>query len=246
MKRLFPVILLLIAPFLLAKGENLLQPDSINTIPDSKFKPIERPFIMTVSVGPNFNTGGNKNTALFGSRPDVCTQFDWRMNIAFARRWTAYIDLGLNFYRIEKPEIVEAIMNALMPGFGCIHPSASVGGSYTAYTGRWMFTPRTGFGYEYVNKSDKSKSKDGVKIETKRKIVPLFWESGLTCAFRTSKLCAITLDLNYRCPLQPGKVTVKTTKDNISTVEHFKSRSWANDLSLSLGFQLQADLSRKK
>ncbi len=34
------------------------------------------PFIMSFSIGPNFNTGGSEHIEYFGSRADVATQFD--------------------------------------------------------------------------------------------------------------------------------------------------------------------------
>ena len=63
------------------------------------------PFIMSFSIGPNFNTGGSEHIGYFGSRADVATQFDWRIAVGFARHWNAYLDIGFKvgeclFYRV--------------------------------------------------------------------------------------------------------------------------------------------------
>ena len=63
------------------------------------------PFIMSFSIGPNFNTGGSEHIGYFGSRADVATQFDWRIAVGFARHWNAYLDIGLSFFKIQTDDV---------------------------------------------------------------------------------------------------------------------------------------------
>lgn len=75
----------------------------------------------------------------------------------------------------------------------------------------------------------------------------MFFNTGTSIGYRTSNLCSVILDINYRCPLQYCKATYTTTLPDLPPVtEVMKSRSWANDLSVSLGIQLHLGKNNKK
>lgn len=57
------------------------------------------PFMMSFSIGSNFNTGGSDYAEWFGSRADVATQFDWRMNVPLFRHWCAYFRFGCQLFQ---------------------------------------------------------------------------------------------------------------------------------------------------
>lgn len=202
------------------------------------------PFMMSFSIGSNFNTGGSDYAEWFGSRADVVTQFDWRMNISLYRQWCAYLDLGISFFNIQTDNLGEnmasAVIDKLLPGLSKIKPSISTGITYVAEKGKWQLMPRAGIGWASAGNSNKTKSADGKIYQLEIDRSPLFFNTGASIGYRTSNLCSLLLDINYRCPLQDCKATYTTTLPDLPPVtEVMKSRSWANDLSVSLGIQLQ-------
>ena len=120
------------------------------------------PFIMSFSIGPNFNTGGSEHIEYFGSRADVATQFDWRIAVGFARHWNAYLDIGLSFFKIQTDDvwsnIAQTIGDKLLPGLSRIKPSASIGIGYMEEIGRWQLMPRVGIGRMSAGGSEKTQT----------------------------------------------------------------------------------------
>ncbi|WP_289700493.1 hypothetical protein, partial [Duncaniella muris] len=53
-------------------GEVAVTADS--TARKDRFRMLEKPFMLTLSAGANFNTGGRHNSEVFGCRPDAATQ----------------------------------------------------------------------------------------------------------------------------------------------------------------------------
>lgn len=225
-----------------------------NHTPKKKKQEIEslqRPFMMSLSLGPNFNTGGSEYSEWFGSRADVVTQFDWRMNVAFARHWCAYLNFGVTFFNVQTNDLVEniatALFDELFPGLRKIKPSISAGVTYIAEKGRWQFMPRTGIGWTSAGYMDETKKIDGKEYQFDIDRSCVFLHTGASIGYRTSNLCSVILDISYRYPLQACKAVYTTTLPDMSPVtETMKSRSWANDLSVSLGIQLQLELRKKK
>lgn len=209
------------------------------------------PFMMSFSLGPNFNTGGSDYAEWFGSRADVVTQFDWRMNVPLFRHWCAYLDLGISFFSIQTDYLAENIASAffdkLFPGLSKIKPSISTGITYVVEKRKWQFMPRAGIGLTGAGNSKNGKSADGKMYELDVNRSTMFFNAGASIGYRTSNLCSFILDINYRCPLQDCKATYTTTLPDLPPVtEVMKSRSWANDLSVSLGIQLQFGKNNKK
>lgn len=208
------------------------------------------PFMMSFSIGPNFNTGGSDYAEWFGSRSDVVTQFDWRMNVPFSRHWCAYLDLGISFFNIQTDNLGENIANAVIDklffGLNRIKPSIGTGITYVVEKRKWQFMPRAGIGLTSAGNYN-TKSVDGKTYELDINRSLMFFNAGASIGYRTSNLCSFILDINYRCPLQDCKATYTTTLPDLPPVtEVMKSRSWANDLSVSLGIQLHLGKNNKK
>ncbi len=209
---------------------------------------LERPFSMAFTIGPNFNTGGSEHGDVFGVRPEVCTQFDCRLGFGVARGWSVYADLGLSFYTLKVDNIGEgfanALLNALLPGYGSIHTSVAAGGAYLWQPGRFLLSPRAGIGWYHVKKGESSGRLDnGVRVEYDRRIAVPTFNAGLSVGFRTSRICTLIMDLNYRCPLARASANVTTTTgDGVTTAKKFRSGSWGNDLSLSVGVQFNVEM----
>lgn len=207
------------------------------------------PFMMSFSIGSNFNTGGSDHAEWFGSRADVATQFDWRMNVSLLGQWCAYLDLGVSFFNLQTVDSGEnmagVVIDKLFPGLSKIKPSLSTGITYVVEKGKWQLMPKAGIGWTSAGNSNKTKSADGKIYQLEINRSPLFFNTGASIGCHTSNLCSFILDINYRCPLQGCKATYTTTLPDLPPVtEVMKSRSWGNDLSVSLGIQLQ--LGKKK
>lgn len=216
-----------------------------------RIESMQRPFMMSFSLGPNFNTGGNDYSEWFGSRADVATQFNMRMNVAFARNWFAYFDLGLSFYKVQTDDLVQnigdALLDELFPGLSKIKPSVALGVSYIVEKNRWQLMPRAGIGWMSAGSSDKSETIAGKTTRLEIDRTPMFFNAGTSIGYRTSNKCSVILDVSYRCPMQSCKAIHTTTLPNASPVIITKkSHSWANDLSVSIGIQLQMDLKKNK
>lgn len=227
--------------------------EHFTTIKDKhRIESMQRSFMMSFSLGSNFNTGGNDYSEWFGSRADVATQFDMRMNVAFARNWCAYFDLGLSFYKVQTDDLVQNIGNALLdeliPGLSKIKPSVALGVSYIVERNRWQLMPRVGIGWMSAGcSSDNSTTVDGKTTRLEIDRSPMFFNAGTSIGYRTSNKCSVIFDVSYRFPMQSCKAIHTTTLPDIPPViVTNKSHSWANDLSVSIGIQLQMDLKKKK
>ncbi len=243
------VIILLIIGILPLAAQN--ETSSLPKKEIQKITSVRHPFLMSFSIGPNFNTGGSDYPEYFGSRADVATQFDWRMSVGFARHWNAYLDIGLSFFKIRTDDlstnIAQALSDKLFPGLSKIKPAASIGIGYTAEMGRWQLMPRVGIGRMSAGGSEKTQTIEETTYKLEISRSSTFLTPGIAAGYRTSNLCSIILDVSYRCPLQDCKTTYTVTEPDLtSTTKTVNSRSWANDLSVSVGIQLHMRLDKKR
>lgn len=211
----------------------------------------ERPFMMSFSIGPNFNTGGSEYPDYFGTRSDVVTQFNWRMSGAFTRHWAAYAELGMSFFRVKTDDVVNNIIEDLFSmmslGITKMKPSLGAGITYIAEKGKWQFLPRVGIGWMSAGNSNSTTETNGKESRLKIDRSPWFANAGASIGYRMSKVCSAILDVNYRHPLQACKATYTTqSPEEAPVIITRKSRSWANDLSVSVGIQVQMDMRAKK
>ena len=207
--------------------------------------------MMSFSIGPNFNTGGSEYPDYFGTRSDVVTQFNWRMSGAFTRHWAAYAELGMSFFRVKTDDVVNNIMEDLFSmmslGLTKMKPSLGAGVTYIAEKGKWQFMPRVGIGWMSAGNSNSTTETNGKESRLKINRSPWFANAGASIGYRMSKVCSAILDVNYRHPLQACKATYTTqSPEEAPVIITKKSRSWANDLSVSVGIQVQMDMRAKK
>ena len=208
---------------------------------------MEDPFMMSLNLGTNFNTGGNRHREVFGMRPDVCPQFDLRIHYPVSHGWSVFFNVGLSIYPMKTDNLLEgistALANVLLPGFGSIHTSYTLGGSYLLQHGRWIAIPRAGIGWYHVKKGTGSPfTADGSSITIDRNITTPVLNPGISAGYRTSSICSLILDISYRCPLRASTATVTTVRDKTTVVSRFTSRSWGNDLTVAAGIQFQMKL----
>lgn len=105
--------------------------------------------------------------------------------------------------------------------------------------GRWQLMPRIGIGRMSAGGSEKTQTIEDTTYKLEISRSSTFLNPGISAGYRTSNLCSIILDVSYRCPLQSCNTTYTVT-------ETVKSRSWSNDLSVSVGIQLHMGLGKKR
>ncbi len=200
----------------------------------------EVPFTFAISLGPNFNTGGSQSAEWFGSRPATAMQMDIMMNLAIVRRLSLYLDLGITFFEIRQQSAdkdpVAAIIGELFSPVSSMKPSAAAGLAYTISVERWRIIPRAGIGVISMGSYHKSSTVGDTTKRLDKDISPMFVNAGVSAGYRLSRLCTLFLDASYRCPVQRATATYTLTRpDTPAETLNATSRSWGNDLTLSLG-----------
>lgn len=210
----------------------------------------QRPFTIAVSAGPNFNLGGSHGAEWFGSRPAVAAQIDVMMNLRIVNRWSAYLDLGITFFETQGDgignDVIGAVLSKIFSPVSRMRPSVGIGLAYTLPLGRWEIAPRAGAGIFSAGSHNKTKTVDGTSARFEKEISPLYVNAGVGAGYRLSRLCSLFLDASYRCPLQRATATYTVTRPD-TAVETITatSRSWAHDLSLSLGVKFHIGAGRQ-
>lgn len=198
----------------------------------------QRPLTIALSAGPNFNLGGSHGAEWFGSRPAAAMQFDIMMNLRIVNRWSAYLDLGITFFETRGGgnDAIGAILGKLFSPVSRMKPSAGIGLAYTLPLGRWEIAPRAGAGIFSAGSQNKTKTADDTTARFEKEISPLYVNAGVGAGYRLSRLCTLFLDTSYRCPVQRATATYTLTRpDTPAETVTATSRSWAHDLSLSIG-----------
>lgn len=198
--------------------------------------------ILSVSMGTNIHTGGNEHPECFATRADVATQFDMRMNVFLSDCWSVYGDFGLTFFKLQKksPGLFEEIFDALFDVALRFNPSLGVGASYMAEFGRFNLMPRAGLGYQlYAGDSNHTKQMNSVTYKSNVRRSSFFANAGCAFEYRLTEMWGLLFDVNYRYPLQSAKAKYTVQEADTPPVkQNWSSRSWTNDLSISLGIQL--------
>jgi hypothetical protein len=113
--------------------------------------------------------------------------------------------------------------------------------------GRWQLMPRVGIGRMSAGGSEKTQTIEDTTYKLEISRSSTYLNPGISAGYRTSNLCSIILDVSYRCPLQSCNTTYTVTEPDLPSVtETVKSRSWSNDLSVSVGIQLHMGLGKKR
>ncbi len=198
------------------------------------------PFTIALSAGPNFNLGGSHGAEWFGSRPAAAMQFDIMMNLRIINRWSAYLDLGITFFETRGGgrvnDAIGAVLGKLFSPVSRMKPSAGIGLAYTLPLGRWEIAPRAGAGIFGAGSQNKTKTADGTTVRFEKEISPLYVNAGVGAGYRLSRLCTLFLDTSYHCPVQRATAAYTVSRpDTPAETVTATSRSWAHDLSFSIG-----------
>lgn len=210
----------------------------------------EVPFTFAISLGPNFNTGGSQSAEWFGSRPDVASQMDIMMNLKIVRRWSIYLDLAITFFETRQQSAdkdpVAAILGELFAPVSSMKPSAAAGLAYSLPVERWSITPRAGIGVMSLGSYHKSTTAGDTTKRLEKDISPMFVNAGVSAGYRLSRLCTLFLDASYRCPIQRATATYTVTRPDIpAETVSATSRSWGNDLTISMGVKFHLGARRR-
>lgn len=212
---------------------------SVSVYPAGPFECYQKNlFGLDFSVGSNIDLSSlnNEQKEVFEGRPTAAFQLTLRPNYYFSRHWGAYVDLSFSFFRFND---LERLIDVLMPGLSTLKPTLSLGGAYRYEHGHWQIQPRLGVGIvEYGHRSTKIMT-DGK--ETIQKRTGSMWSvnTGISAAYRTSRVCSIFLDLSAMQPFTPAKYSKTTTADGVTSCYKVDSYSWGRNMSVSLGIRLQ-------
>lgn len=241
----------------------------------ARFKSLKRPFIMSLTIGKQFHTGGRPDALLLGDRKSVNTEMSLRMAGFFNRFVGAYgqIDVcgdpwkrdwqpvpGLDFQNYE----IECGL-----GYAFSFTSAiSVGTIFRYEVQRWQFFGRIGMGVRSLAYDDKyaypamdvdNPVLAGLEYYRAERCVGRFiMEGGLTFGYRTSKYISIIMDVNYRHRIGGADEVVLSKMcvadgnewysdtDPVLERRSYKTKAFGNELVVLIGAQLQCDLSGRK
>ena len=252
MKRLFALILAISA--LLAAHAQAPS--------DSVIRPFNRPLMLSVTYGKNINTGGNDNEYWFGRQPALVNEVAFRLTYMFSPRWGIYGD----FYFNSRSDWTPPLDLEWWDEFDCgIRTSggAGLGAMYRFEHRRWQFYARAGFGVgnrgegpdltHYIGYEDEEYPRNCKDIiEAMRLTSVNYVNIGVTGGYRLSRVISLIMDINYHYPCTSSKVEInhKTNPSNGSRPvfidrQTYTSRSWGNNLTISIGFQLQCELSKR-
>lgn len=194
-------------------------------------------FSLDIGVGANIGISSldDVEKTVFDSRPSVATQVSLRPTYYFSRHWGAYADFRTNLFRFNDSE---KLLDILMPGISKIKPSFSIGGTYRYEHARWQIQPRLGIGLNSYGGSESNMNFNGNHIHRKLNGDMLCVDAAVSFAYRTSRVCAIYLDVNTMQQITQAKYTRTTTVDDVTTSTVIKSGTWGNTLSISAGIRL--------
>ena len=254
MKRLFALI---VALFSLSAVNAQTQPDSI-------FKTFKRPLFLSTSFGKTISLGEDDNEYWFGKQPAVYNEFAFRLTYFVVSHWGIYADLYFGPGSDWTPPIdtewkikdSELDLFHITSGFG-------IGVMYRYEHKRWQLFTRAGIGICEITPAPDmehnigDKYVDGTRIVegiyARRHTMPSYVNLGLTGGYRLSKGISLVFDMNYRYPISSSKVEIShetyvgnNYKPHVHSKQTYTSRSWGNNLTVSVGIQLQCELSRDK
>lgn len=229
---------------------------------DSVFKPFNRPLILSASYGKNINTGGNDNEYWFGQQRGVVNEIAIRLAYIFSPHWGIYGDFYFNSCSDWTPPLD---MEWWENDDYCIRTSggAGLGAMYRFEHRRWQFYARAGFGIgnrgegpdlthyiDYENEESPHNCKE--IIQALRLTSVNYVNIGVTGGYRLSRVISLIMDINYHYPCTSSKVEInhKTNPSNGSRPtfidrQTYTSRSWGNNLAISIGIQFQCELSKR-
>ncbi len=247
MKRLFT---LLITIYLLVSATGAKTPA------DSVMTPMKRPFILSAIYGRCINTGGNDNEYWFGRQNDNRGEFTIRATGMFSHHWGVFGEMTFGSGGeewtppIEGDWYYEVMCGNVFDTFGM-----GIGMMYRYEYKRWQLFARIGTGfcnidgqakYQLLDEESDEQTSDSYNsvLHAERFTRPVYVNFGITGGYRISRVCSVIFDVNYRYPYTSSKVYIIPELGN-DTYEPktYTSRSWGNNITFSIGVQLQCELS---
>ena len=239
----------------------------------ARFRHLKRPFIMSLTLGKQFHTGGRPDALLFGDRKSVNTEMSLRMAGFFNCCVGAYgqIDVCGDPWKRDWQPVpgLDFFESDLKCGIGFLFSWAISAGAIFRYEiQRWQFFGRVGIGTRSLAYDDKyaypAMDVDNTLVagteyyRAERYLGRFIMEGGLTFGYRTSRYVSIIMDVNYRHRIGGAdevvlsKMCVADGNDNYSDADpvlerrSFKTKAFGNELVVLIGAQLQCDLSGPK
>lgn len=195
-------------------------------------------FALDIGLGANFDLSSlnAEQKAVFDRRPSTVAQISFRPSYFFSRHWGAYADLRLNIFRLLE---AEKLMDIFIPGLSKVKPSITLGGTYRFEHARWQIQPRLGLGYSNYGRLKQHTKRGDVETNIRRTGTMLCLDAGFSVAYRTSRVCALFIDLNTMQQLSPAKYTRTTVGPGSDSDLTVKSGTWGSTMSVSVGIRLQ-------
>ena len=201
-------------------------------------------FALDLGLGANFDMSSlnSEQKAVFDRRPSVATQISFRPAYYFSRHWGAYADLRFNLFRLHE---AERLMDILIPGLSKLKPSITFGSTYRFEHGHWQLQPRVGIGWSNYGRSKSHLKTSDKEVSQRRTGTMLCLDAGFSVAYRTSRVCALFIDLNTIQQLSPAKYTCTTIEGGSESDLTVKSHTWGRTMSISAGIRLQTSAGGK-
>lgn len=125
---------------------------------------------------------------------------------------------------------------------------------------RWQFFARCGIGSctidnatGLIHYNEESDDLYDDVIYADRCTCPSYVNFGITGGYRLTRVSSLIFDINYHYPYTSSKVEIKRevmssseSRPQVVDIRTYHSRSWGNNLTFSIGIQLQCELNRKK
>lgn len=195
-------------------------------------------FMLDIGVGANVDLSSlsNEQAQVFDKRPSSVVQVSMRPGYFFSTHWGAYADFRFNLFRLRE---IEKAIDILVPGLSKLKPSVSMGMAYRFERKHLQIQPRLGVGFSSYGNSTR-KYKTG-KEEMSEEVSGGMWcvDAGVSFAYRTSRVCALFIDLNAMQPFTPAKYSLTKTVDGVSADYSLNSYTWGRTMSISVGVRLQ-------
>lgn len=228
-------------------------------------KPLERPLLFSITYGKRINTGGNDNADWFGRQKLAHNALTFRLTYFVYRHWAIYGELGFGGKPGWTPPFGGPVwMSESKCGLGLDCSLLSCAGVVYRYEhGRWQFYARAAYGImsfdldSYFSVGDMEGSSligDAFgenRWTARRSIAADCVCGGLSFGYRTSRTVSIVLDVNYSYPVRAkSEVAIKNEsgpsyREVDNSINWYRtSRSWGNNLTVSVGIQFQGELSK--
>jgi hypothetical protein len=185
---------------------------------------------------------------LLGQRPSVGFHQGYRFNYAFNKDWLAYGALGINYYRSQRPAILdptaigihaEDILEAIFRPIENIKPTLDAGVMYRLKIKNWEILPALGFSYTVDDWGrDRELTLDnGVHLHYKMQgdVPGIKW--GVNAHYWVSKKAMLLLGLQAEQPLQkPNASAIYLRGDDIMKSEKIRSSAYGRNLYFEVGY----------